>query len=129
MNLTRSIGIAAAGTLLSVSLLATACAPGAQSLRIPPAPITGQLPDPAFVPERQCRGRYAVEDLQRYLPQARLALWLPGTRSVALDPARRCIMITVESVGGGRLAELVLRGVAVPRRSVLLILANWDRRG
>jgi hypothetical protein len=129
MTLIRTIGIAGAGTVLSLTMLATACAPAAQSARIPPAPIVGQLPDPAFVPQRQCRGRYAVEDLQRYLPQARLALWLPGTRSVALDSIRRCIMITVESVGGGRLAELVLRGVAVPRRSVLLVLANRERRG
>jgi hypothetical protein len=129
MKMIRILGTAGTGTLLSITMLAAGCGPAAQTASIPPAPILGYLPDPAFVPQRQCRGRYAVEDLQRFLPQARLALWLPGTRSVALDPDRRCIMITVESVGGGRLAELLLRGVAVPRRSVLLVLANWGRRG
>jgi hypothetical protein len=77
-------------------------------------------PDPSFVPERQCRGRYATEELERYVPRAKLALWLPGTRSVAVDPARHCITVTVESIGAGRLAELVIRGVSVPRRAVFL---------
>jgi hypothetical protein len=97
--------------------------------RIPPAPIVGQWPEDAFLPARQCHGRYAAEDLQRFLPRARLALWLPGTRSVVLDPERRCIAITVEGIGAGRLAELVLRGVSVPRRSVLLLLDSRVRRG
>jgi hypothetical protein len=77
-------------------------------------------PDPAFLPERQCRGRYATEDLERLVPRAKLALWLPGTRSVAIDPTRHCITISVESIGAGRLAELVIRGVSVPRRAVFL---------
>jgi hypothetical protein len=99
------------------------CAAATKSARVPPAPILSHWPDPAFLPDRQCRGRYPVEDLTRYLPRARVALWLPGTRTVALDQARRCITLTVESVGSGRLAELVMRGVAVPRAAVLLTLA------
>ena len=90
--------------------------------------IVGRWPETAFLPERQCRGRYAVEELQPYLSRARLAMWLPGTRSITLDPARRCITVTVESVGGGRLAELVIRSMAVPRRAVLLILAGNPQR-
>ena len=115
--------------LLAVSTASLACAPATHTARIPPAPIVGQWPDPAFLPDRQCRGRYAVDQLEPYLSRARLALWLPSTRSVALDPVRRCITVTVESVGGGRLAELVIRSMAVPRRAVLLILAGDDRRG
>jgi hypothetical protein len=117
------------GTLLAASAAGTACAPASSNARIPPAPILGHLPDPAFLPEAQCRGNYAVEQLQPYLSRARLALWLPSTRSVALDPTRGCITVTVESVGGGRLAELVIRSLAVPRRSVLLVLAGNTRRG
>jgi hypothetical protein len=113
--------------VLIICLSALACSPAAQSARIPPAPIVGRWPEVTFLPERQCHGRYAADQLQRYLPRARLALWLPGTRSVALDSSSRCITVTVESVGDGRLAELVLRGVAVPRRSVLLLLSG--RRG
>ena len=79
-------------------------------------------PDPSFHPERQCRGRYATEELDRYVRRAKLAMWLPGTRSVAVDPARHCITVTVESIGAGRLAELVIRGVSVPRRAVSLRL-------
>ena len=86
-------------------------------------------PDPAFAPERQCRGSYGPEDLARYLKPARLAMSLPGTRNVRLDNARRCIVVDVHSVGSGRLAELVMRGVAVPRRAVLLRLINERPRG
>ena len=124
----RRCSRAAAG-FLAVCVLAPGCGPAAQSMRIPPAPVVGYLPDPAFLPERQCRGRYAVEHLEPYFSRAKLTRSLPGTRSVALDRDRRCITITVESVGGGRLAELILRGVAVPRSAVLLILAGTDRRG
>jgi hypothetical protein len=116
------------GLLLSCTL-SVACSSAAQSLRIPPAPIIGQWPEATFLPERQCNGRYAAEELQRFLPRARLALWLPGTRSVAMDPNRRCITITVDGIGSGRLAELVLRGVSIPRRSVLLMLTPPQRGG
>jgi hypothetical protein len=77
-------------------------------------------PDPTFMPDRQCHGGFATDDLNRYMPRARVALWLPGTRSVAVDPARGCVIIKVESAGAARLAELVVRGVAVPRRAVFL---------
>jgi hypothetical protein len=77
-------------------------------------------PDPTFMPDRQCHGGFATDDLNRFIPRVRVALWLPGTRSVAVDPAGRCITIKVESAGAARLAELVIRGVAVPRRAVFL---------
>jgi hypothetical protein len=118
-----------AAGLLAVSASAAACGPAAQSMRTPPAPLVGHLPDPAFLPERQCHGRYAVEHLEPYLSPAKLTRSLPGTRAVALDRERRCITITVESVGGGRLAELILRGMAVPRGAVLLVLAPAEGRG
>jgi hypothetical protein len=116
------------GVLMSCTLSA-ACTSAAESLRIPPAPIVGQWPEATFLPERQCSGRYGAEDLQRFLPRARLALWLPGTRSVGMDPNRRCITISVDGIGSGRLAELVLRGVSVPRKSVLLLLTPPQRGG
>ncbi|HZA97274.1 MAG TPA: hypothetical protein VE399_00765, partial [Gemmatimonadales bacterium] len=99
-------------------------ASAAESTRVPPAPVVLGWPDPTFAPERQCRGRHAAEDLARYLPRARLTMSLPGTQSVAVDNARRCITVQVQSVGSGRLAELVLRGVAVPRSAVLLSLVD-----
>jgi hypothetical protein len=108
--------------LAVASSITLACAPVPQSARIPPAPVLSLWPDPTFLPERQCHGTYEVEDLKRYFPRARLALWLPSTRAVALDAERRCLVVTVESIGAGRLAELMLRGVAVPRRAVLLRL-------
>ena len=117
------------GLMLAASAVGAGCAPMSSTARVPAAPIVGRWPETAFLPERQCRGRYAVEELQPYLSPARLAMWLPSTRSVTLDPARRCITVTVESVGGGRLAELVIRSMAVPRRAVLLVLAGSPRRG
>lgn len=93
-----------------------------QGDKIPPAPVLTLWPDPTYLPERQCHGDYRVEDLNRYLPRARLAMWLPSTRSVTLDEQRRCLVVKVESYGTGRLAELLLRGVAVPRRAVLLLV-------
>jgi hypothetical protein len=109
--------------LVLASSIVLACAPVSSSTRIPPAPVLGIWPEPTFLPERQCHGDYKVEDLKRYLPRARLAMWLPGTRAVALDEQRGCLVVKVEGVGAGRLAELVLRGVAVPRRAVLLLLS------
>ena len=104
----------------SLWLISLGCTPAVETA---PAPTTSTLvpwPDPAFSPERQCNGRYAAEELDRYVPRAKLALWLPGTRSVAVDRDRRCITVRVESLNAGRLAELVIRGVDVPRRAVLL---------
>jgi hypothetical protein len=109
--------------LAAVFSATLACAPVSDPVKIPPAPIAYNWPDPAFLPEIQCRGAYAVEELAGYLPRARLAMWLPGTRTVSLDRGRRCLTVTVDAVGDGRLAELLLRGVAVPRRAVLLLLA------
>lgn len=108
--------------LALASSVALGCAPGIRGDKIPPAPVLTLWPDPTYLPERQCHGDYRVEDLNRYLPRARLALWLPSTRSVKLDEQRRCLVVTVESFGTGRLAELLLRGVAVPRRAVLLLV-------
>lgn len=89
---------------------------------VSPAPILFRWPEPTFDPARQCRGEYAVPYLARYLPRARLALWLPHTVSVELDEPGGCLHVGVEDVGTGRLVELLLRGVAVPRRAVLLEL-------
>lgn len=109
-------------SLAVAASIALACAPASHAGRIPPAPVLTLWPDPTFLPERQCHGAYTVEELNRYLPRARLTLWLPSTRGVAVDAERRCLVVRVESAGAGRLAELVLRGVAVPRRAVLLLL-------
>jgi hypothetical protein len=73
---------------------------------------------PNDVPRMKCRGGYSAEQLERYLPSARVTLWLPGTRAVGLDSERRCLMVTVDGAGSMRLAELVLRAVSVPRRAV-----------
>lgn len=108
--------------LAVASTITLACAPVTQADKIPPAPVLTLWPDPTYLPERQCHGTYAVEDLKRYFPRARLALWLPSTRAVTLNAERRCLVVTVESIGAGRLAELLLRGVAVPRRAVLLLV-------
>lgn len=113
------------GILMSLalaSLVIIACAPLPSSSRIPPAPVLTLWPEPTFLPERQCHGKYRVEDLKGYLPRARVAMWLPGTRAVTLDEERRCLVVKVEGIGGARLAELVLRGMAVPRRAVLLLM-------
>jgi hypothetical protein len=108
---------------IAASFLVLACAPAVQADKIPPAPVLTLWPDPTYLPERQCHGAYRVEDLNRYLPRAKVALWLPSTRSVALDEQRRCLVVTVDGYGSGRLAELVLRGMAVPRRAVLLLVS------
>ncbi len=101
----------------------------AQSVKVPPPLIVGQWKEDTFLPERQCHGNYAAADLQQYLTRARVAMWLPDTRSVSLDPSGECITIRVQSLGGARLAELVLRGVAVPRESVLLLWERPERQG
>jgi hypothetical protein len=121
MLLLRFSALALAGlTILTVP--GSAQAP--RSAPLPPAPILLHWPEPAFEPARQCRGQYELTDLERFLPGARLGLWLPSTRAVEVDEARRCITVTVEGVGTGRLIELLLRGVAVPRHAVLLQLAE-----
>jgi hypothetical protein len=115
--------VLAALTVLTVSASAQmgAVAP------LPAAPILLRWPEPSFEPARQCHGQYALQDLERFLPRARVGLRLPGTRAVALDQGRHCIAVTVDDVGGGRLVELLLRGVSVPRSAVLLELAEPPR--
>ncbi len=104
-----------------------ACAPATQRSGIPPAPMALLWPDPTFLPERQCHRALPAERLAGYLSRASLAMTIPGTRSVTLDRERGCLTIVVESVGTGRLAELIMRGVSVPRRAVLLVLASPER--
>jgi hypothetical protein len=101
----------------------------AQSVEVPPPVIVGQWKEDTFLPERQCHGNYAAADLQQYLTRARVAMWLPDTRSVSLDSSAGCIIVRVPSLGAARLAELVLRGVAVPRQTVLLIWEMPQRQG
>jgi len=106
---------------------AAACTPAARPSRIPPAPITLHWPDPTFLPERQCAGDVNAEDLAFYLPRAQLALWLPNTSAVRADSNARCIDVITKDIGSGRLAELVLRGAAVPRQTVLLTTLAMER--
>jgi hypothetical protein len=89
---------------------------------VPPAPIPYFWPERTFEPGRQCSGRYAAADLERFLPLANIALQIPSAEQVTLDSAGHCIRIAVRGIGTGRLVELVLRGMGVPRRAVLLEL-------
>ena len=116
----RNLGALAVLALLGATL---ACYKESRPT-VPPAPIVFRWPDPAFNPAHQCRGGFTGDDLTRYMPRARLALWLPSTAAVELDEERGCIAVTVETIGTGRLVELLLRGVAVPRRAILLELAG-----
>lgn len=116
--------------LLAVGTMTMACASSPPpSTKVPPVPILLLWPEPAFLPERQCQGTYPSQDLEHYLPEARLALQIPSTQTVALDPERRCIVVVVESVGAARLVELLLSGIAVPRDAVLLKLAGYKPLG
>jgi hypothetical protein len=121
--------VARLGCLLAVGSAALGCAPVPETMRVPPAPVALRLPDPAFLPEVQCHGDYTEAELKQYLPLAQVTLQLPSTQRVAVDPERRCLMVIVDGIGAGRLAELVLRGVAVPRDAVLLLLAESQRQG
>lgn len=76
---------------------------------------------------KPCHGRYSNPELEEMLPRARVALRLPGTDEVALDPARGCIAIQVRSGGTARLVTLILRGVELPRGSVALSVEEPDR--
>ena len=115
------------GAPMAVTANLLACAPATQRAGVPPAPIALRWPDPAFLPERQCHRAVPTEHLTSYLPRASLAMTIPGTRSVTVDRERGCLTIVVESVGTGRLADLIIRGVSVPRRAVLLVLASQER--
>ncbi len=121
---TTAAALTRAGAPAAAMACLLGCAPANQQARIPPAPIALRWPDPTFLPERQCHRPVSAEQLEGYLTRAKLALTIPGTRSVALDRQRGCLTIVVDGVGSGRLAELIIRGVAVPRRAVLLMLAS-----
>jgi hypothetical protein len=108
-----------------VSLLA--CAPAAERAGIPAAPVALRWPDPTFLRETQCHRALPAERLDAYLQRARLTLTIPGTRSVTVDRQRGCLTIVVDGVGSGRLAELIVRGVSVPRHAVLLVIASPER--
>lgn len=122
-SLTRP-AVSVLGCLMALCYAAAAHAQAPATTQIPPAPIVFRWPDPAFLPEFQCHGAYTVSQLEQYLPRAEVALELPSTRTVAVDAESRCLTVTVESIGGGRLAELTLRGVAVPREAGLLLLVD-----
>src|SRR6476659_7810163 len=104
---------------LALVLCSFGSSASAQAVKVPPPIIVGQWKEDTFLPERQCHGHYAAADLQQYLTQARVAMWLPDTRSVNLDPSGECTPIRVQSLGGARLVEWVCREVKVPRQSVL----------
>jgi hypothetical protein len=106
--------LASAGTLVSSQ--------SAVAQAVPPAPTPFFWPERTFEPGRQCSGKYAVADLERFLPMANIALQIPSTEQVTLDSGGHCIRIAVRGIGTGRLVELVLRGMAIPRRAVLLEL-------
>lgn len=90
------------------------------------AMVIFRWPDPTFSPERQCHRPLPAERLATYLEPASLALTIPGTRSVTVDRQRGCLAIVVDDVGSGRLAELIIRGVSVPRKAVLLTVASRE---
>ena len=117
------------GCLLALGSAAVGCAPAAESARLSTGPVVYRWPDPAFLPEVQCHGEYTVAELQAYLPLAEVALQLPGTRAVAMDQERGCLTVTVDGFGSGRMAELLLRGMAVPRTAVLLQLTTPEPQG
>ncbi len=117
------------GCLLALGFAAVGCAPSAESTRFSTGPVVYRWPDPAFLPEVQCHGEYTVSELQAYLPLAEVALQLPGTRAVAMDQERRCLTVTVDGFGSGRMAELLLRGMAVPRTAVLLQISTPEPQG
>ena len=67
---------------------------------------------------------------QQYLPLAQVALQSAGhPGGCVVDQERRCLTVTVDGIGAGRLAALVLRGMAVPRSAVLLLLTTPEPQG
>jgi hypothetical protein len=123
------LSLARLGCVIAVCSAAVGCAPTTANTSIPASPVVFRWPDPVFLPEIQCHGDYTVAELEEYLPLAQVALQLPGTRAVAVDKERRCLMVTVDGIGSGRLAALVLRGMAVPRTAVLLQLTTPEPQG
>jgi hypothetical protein len=121
-----SVRNAATWAALAFAAMASSAQSGVAQA-VPPAPIPFFWPERTFEPGRQCSGRYAVADLERFLPMANIALQIPSTEQVTLDSAGHCIRIAVRGIGTGRLVELVLRGMAIPRRAVLLELREPPR--
>ena len=58
---------------------------------------------------------YSADSL---VSRASLALDLPGTRRVTVDPSGTCLQIEVQSPGTARLVKLILRALEVPRDAV-----------
>jgi hypothetical protein len=110
--------------LIALSVLTTPGHAQADDKRLPPVPILLRWPELTFRHDVQCRGEYTLQELQQFYERARLGMWLPSTRAVQLNEGRRCIVVTVDDIGTARLMELLLRGVAVPRRAVLLQLTK-----
>jgi hypothetical protein len=69
---------------------------------------------------KPCTGAAGAPALEEMLPRVRVALALPGTDQVALDPTRGCIGVQVRTHGTARLVKLLLRGLEVPREVVEL---------
>lgn len=67
---------------------------------------------------KPCSGQAGTPMLEEMLPRARVALELPGTDQVGIDPASRCIAVQVRTPGTARLVKLLLRGLDVPREAV-----------
>jgi hypothetical protein len=121
--------VARLACLLALASAAVGCAPATESTTYSTGPVVYRWPDPAFLPDVQCHGGYSVAELQTYLPLAEVALQLPGTRAVAMDEQRRCLTVIVDGFGSGRMAELLLRGMAVPRTAVLLQMSTPEPQG
>jgi hypothetical protein len=52
------------------------------------------------------------------LAKGNVAMGIPGTQRVALDPSGGCLRIDVRTAGTARLVGLLLRGLAVPHDAV-----------
>ena len=69
---------------------------------------------PTAAAAQSCAGTAGTASLEELMPRASVALALPGTDQVAIDPGGRCIDVQVRTPGTARLAALILRGVDVP---------------
>lgn len=76
------------------------------------------LPSAVSASAKPCSGATGVPALEEMLPRVGLALDLPGTDQVAIDPTRRCIAVQVRTSGTARLVKLLIRGVGVPREAI-----------
>jgi len=108
--------------LVVVSAVMVGCAVAPKPSTVPPAPSFFLWPDPTFLAERQCQGQYSADVVQSYLATAARTMELPSTRAVVMDSVQRCITVTVDDIHGAHIAEVFLRGLAVPRQTVVLKL-------